>query len=67
MSTFLSTCIISGTTINVITINGFHIRGKLTGYHQGDITHGDLPYLTMQSDGKEKRIFCHAISTIEVA
>lgn len=66
MGSFFSELIHTKRSVNIITMNGFQIRGKVTGAYVGDTNSKMPPYITIvDNTGNTKRIFCHAISTIE--
>ena len=63
MFEYFQKCMAVKNTINVITINGYQLKGTVTGVHG---SHKEpYAYVTMSSGNKAKRVFMHAISTVE--
>ena len=57
--TYVEEAMFRGAQVTVFTTNGYQLRGI--------ITHDDLEYIVLLSNGKKKMIYKHAISTIEPA
>ena len=57
--TYVEEAMFRGVQVTVFTTNGYQLRGV--------ITHDDLEYIVLLSNGKKKMIYKHAISTIEPA
>lgn len=56
---FLNSARKSGTNLTVFLVNGFQLRGTVTGF--------DSFTVVLDSDGKQQLIYKHAISTIAPA
>lgn len=59
MDSFIERVMKEKTMVNIITTNGFQMRGK--------IVENDLAYVVVNVGKVEKMVYKHAISTIEPA
>lgn len=59
MNPYIDSCITNETTVNVITINGFQMFGKIIEEHDS--------YIVLVCGNTKKLVYKHAISTIEPA
>lgn len=57
--TYVEEAMFRGSQVTVFTTNGYQLRGV--------ILHDSLEYIVLLSNGKNKMIYKHAISTIEPA
>ena len=65
MTHYLIDCMTSKKPVNIITINGFQIHCKITGFHKDPVENGPIVMIDVITEKQQvNHIMLHAISTI---